>query len=131
MEESTVHGGKKSMPVFYSNTVTAISEVELTLGGIDLTQNGGTTLKIYFQGIAENTADPLYVTINGVAVMNGDPAAAQVVKWTEWSIPLQAFVDKGVDVTNATSIAIGIGDKTSLQPGGTGTVYIDNVGVHP
>ena len=130
MEESIVHGGKKSMPVFYSNTVAAISEVELTLGSIDLTQNGGTTLKIYFQGIAENAADPLYVTINGVAVVNGDPAAAQVVKWTEWSIPLQAFIDKGVDVTNATSIAIGIGNKTSLQPGGAGTMYYDDVGVH-
>jgi len=44
---------------------------------------------------------------------------------------LQAFVDKGVNVTNVTSIAIGIGNKTSLQPGGTGTMYFDDIGVHP
>ena len=131
MEESIVYRGRKSMPVYYNNSVAAISEVDLTLGGIDLTQNGGTTLKIYFRGIAENAADPLYVTINGIAVMHEDPAAAQVVKWTVWNIPLQVFVDKGVDVTNATSIAIGIGNKTSLQPGGSGTIYVDDVGVHP
>ena len=119
------------MPVYFDNSVAAISEVELTLGGIDLTQNGGTTLKVYFNGIVDNAADPLYVTLNGVAVMHDDPAAAQKTKWTEWSIPLQAFVDKGVDVTNVNSIAVGIGNKTSLQPGGTGTMYFDDIGVHP
>jgi hypothetical protein len=132
MEETIVHGGGKSMPVVYSNSLpNYYSEVELTLGGIDLTQNGGTTLRIYFQGIAENSADPLYVTLNGIAVEHQDPAAAQIGEWTEWNIPLQAFTDKGVDVTSVNSIAIGIGNKTTPQPGGTGTMYFDNIGVHP
>jgi hypothetical protein len=129
MEESIVYRGRKSMPVYYDNTNLNISEVELDLGGIDLTQNGGTTLKIYFQGIDTNAADPLYVAINGVAIENADPAAAQVVKWTEWDIPLQSFVDQGADVTNATSIAIGIG--SSQQTGGTGTMYFDDISVQP
>jgi hypothetical protein len=132
MEESIIHGGSKSMPVYFDNSVAAISEVDLALGGIDLTQNGGTTLKLFFHGDIGNAADPLYVTLNGgLAVIHEDPAAAQTNKWAEWNIPLQAFVDKGVDVTNVNSIAIGIGNKTSLQPGGTGTMYIDDVGVHP
>ncbi len=129
MEESIVLRGKKSMPVYYDNSILGISEVELDLGGIDLTQNGGTTLRINFNGIAENAADPLYVKINGVAVENTDSAAAQVVKWTQWNIPLQSFVDGGADVTNATSIAIGIG--SSSQAGGTGTMYFDDVSVQP
>ena len=131
VEETIVHRGSKSMPVFFSNAVTAISEVELTLGGMDLTKNGGATLRIYFQGIAGNDADPLYVTLNGIAVEHADPAAAQIEDWTEWNISLQVFVDKGVDVTSVNSIAIGIGNKTTLQPGGTGTMYFDDVGVHP
>ena len=131
MEESIIHGGSKSMPVYFDNSFAAFSEVELTLGGIDLTQNGGTTLKIFFHGDIGNATDPLYVTLNGIAVENEDPAAAQTNKWAEWSIPLQAFVDKGVDVTNVNSIAVGIGNKTSLQPGGTGTMYFDDIGVHP
>jgi len=130
MEVTIVHGGRKSMPVYFSNAVAAYSEVDLTLSGVDLTENGGTTLRIYFNGIADNAADPLYVAINGIAVVHEDPAAAQRIKWTEWNIPLQAFVDKGVDVTNATLITIGIGNKTSLQPGGAGTMYFDDIGVH-
>jgi len=132
MEESIIHGGSKSMPVYFDNSVAAISEVDLALGGIDLTQNGGTTLKLFFHGDIGNDADPLYVTLNGgLPVIHEDPAAAQTNKWAEWNIPLQAFVDKGVDVTNVNSIAIGIGNKTSLQPGGTGTMYFDDIGVHP
>jgi len=129
MEESIVHGGNKSMPILFNNTVAAISEVELDLGGIDLTQNGGTTLKLFLYGLAANDADPIYVAINGVAVENEDPAAVQVVKWVEWTIPLQAFIDGGADVTNATSIKIGIG--STQQAGGTGTVYIDDISVQP
>ena len=132
MEETIVHGGRKSMPVYCDNSVTAISEVTLTLDGIDLTQNGGATLRIYFRGIAENAADPLYVTLNGgLPVIHEDPAAAQIGAWMPWDIPLQSFVDKGADVTNATSITLGIGDKIGLQPGGTGTMYFDDIGVHP
>ena len=132
MEETIVHGGRKSMPVYCDNSVTAISEVTLTLDGIDLTQNGGATLRIYFRGIADNTADPLYVTLNGgLPVIHEDPAAAQIGAWIPWDIPLQSFVDKGADVTNATSITLGIGDKIGLQPGGTGTMYFDDIGVHP
>ena len=131
MEESIVYRGRKSMPVYYNNSIAAISEVELALDGIDLTQNGGSVLRIYFQGIAENAADPLYAAINGIVVENEDPAAAQVDKWTEWNIPLQEFIDQGADVTNATSITIGIGDKITMQTGGTGTMYFDDIGVHP
>jgi hypothetical protein len=131
MEETIVHGGSKSMPVAFDNSVAMYSEVTLTLGGMDLTENGGTTLRIYFRGVEDNAADPLYVALNGgIPVINEDPAAAQVGIWMPWNIPLQTFVDKGVDVTNVTSITIGIGNKTSMQPGGTGTMYFDDIGVH-
>jgi hypothetical protein len=135
MEENIIHGGSKSLPVAYDNNkqgAAKYSEVELTLGGIDLTENGGATLKIYFRGIAENAADPLYVSLNGgLPVVNDDPAAAQIGVWMSWDIPLQAFVDKGADVTNVTSIALGIGTKgNTTTPGGTGTMYFDDIGVH-
>jgi len=130
-EETIVHGGSKSMPVVYDNSVKMFSEVDLTLGGTDLTENGGTTLTIWFRGIAENAADRLYVALNGTAVvMNENPAAAQIGIWTEWNIPLQTFADKGVDLTNVNSIALGVGNKTSPQAGGAGTMYFDDIGVH-
>ena len=132
MEETIVHGGRKSLPVVYDNSVIGFSEVELTLGGIDLTQNGGATLRIFFRGIPENAADPLYIALNGgLPVVHEDPAAAQIGAWMPWDIPLQTFVDMGADVTNATSIAVGIGNKASQEVGGTGTMYYDDIGVHP
>jgi hypothetical protein len=132
MEETIVHGGSKSMPVAYDNTVAAYSEVERALGGIDLTENGGTTLRIYFRGVTDNAADPLYVALNdGIPVVNEDPAAAQIGAWMPWDISLQTFVDKGVDVTNVTSITLGIGNKTSMQHGGKGKMYFDDIGVLP
>ncbi|MFC1794939.1 hypothetical protein ACFL3Q_15295, partial [Planctomycetota bacterium] len=132
MEETIVNGGRKSLPVFYDNSVAAISEVTLTLDGIDLTQNGGATLRIYFRGVPDNAADPLYVTLNGsLPVIHEDSAAAQISAWQPWDIPLQSFVDKGATVTNATSITLGVGDKIGMQAGGTGTMYYDDVVVLP
>ena len=51
------------------------------------------------------------------------------MKWTEWDIPLQEFIDKGADVTNATSITIGIGSTATVQASGEGTMYFDDIGV--
>ena len=131
MEETIVHGGRKSMPVVFDNSTLKYSEVTLTLDGIDLTENGGATLRIHFRGIAENAADPLYVALNGgIPVLHEDPAAAQIGAWMPWDIALQKFIDNGVDVTNVTSITLGIGSKTSPQAGGTGTIYYDDIGVH-
>jgi hypothetical protein len=119
------------MPVVFDNSTLKYSEVTLTLDGIDLTENGGATLRIHFRGIAENAADPLYVALNGgIPVLHEDPAAAQIGAWMPWDIALQKFIDNGVDVTNVTSITLGIGSKTSPQAGGTGTIYYDDIGVH-
>jgi hypothetical protein len=32
-----------------------------------------------------------------------------------------------VDLANVNAIAIGFGDKNNLQPGGSGTVYFDDI----
>jgi hypothetical protein len=50
--------------------------------------------------------------------------------WTEWIIDLQAFADQGVDLTNVNTIALGLGDKNNPQPGGTGTMYFDDIVLH-
>ncbi|MFH1718232.1 MAG: LamG-like jellyroll fold domain-containing protein [Planctomycetota bacterium] len=134
-EETIVHGGRQAMPLYYDNTGVAgklaYSEVELTLGGRDLTENGGTTLTIWFRGIADNGADPVYVALNGNAIVTADdPAASQIGAYVKWQIPLQQFADLGVDLTNVGTIAVGTGNKSNPQPGGSGTMYFDDIGVH-
>ncbi|MFC1637356.1 hypothetical protein ACFL5Z_21255, partial [Planctomycetota bacterium] len=84
-------------------------------------------------GIASNAAEPLYVAISNAGgspavVANGDPAAAQIDTWTEWHIPLQAFADQGINLSNVDKIAIGLGSKAGMAaPGGSGTMYIDDI----
>jgi hypothetical protein len=127
-ERIIVHGGKQSMPLYYDNSVTH-SEAELTLDyPRDWTEGGVNTLTIWFYGDPDNAAETLYVALNGTAVVTHDnPDAAQIATWTEWIIDLQAFADQGVDLTNVNTIALGLGDKNNPQPGGTGTMYFDDI----
>jgi hypothetical protein len=84
-------------------------------------------------GIASNDAEPLYVAVSNSAgapavVYHDDPAAAQIDVWTEWVIPLQAFADQGINLTNIDRFAIGLGTKGNMTtPGGSGKMYFDDV----
>ena len=87
--------------------------------------------------ILSNDPEPMYVAI---ANSTGEPGvvyhddanmlkAATTDVWTKWVIPLQKFADQGVNLTDVDSISIGLGDKNNLQAGGSGTVFIDDIGV--
>jgi len=79
-------------------------------------------------GITSNDAEPMYVVLNGSAVVTHDNLdAAQIGEWTEWTIDLQAFVDQGVNLTNVNTIAIGLGNKKNPVTGGSGTMYFDDI----
>jgi len=45
----------------------------------------------------------------------------------QWRVPLQAFADQGINLSNVDKIAIGLGSKGGVAAGGTGTVYIDGI----
>jgi len=131
-EETIVHRGRQSMPLFYDNNMQGkftYSEAELTLTyPRDWTENNVNTLTIWFRGISDNAAETLYVALNGNAVVfHGNPNAALLDTWTEWNIDLQAFADQGVNVANVNTIAIGFGDKKNPQPGGSGSAYFDDI----
>jgi hypothetical protein len=84
-------------------------------------------------GIITNDAEPLYVAVSNTAgtpavVINDDPAAATIDTWTEWVIPLQAFADQGINLTNVDRIAIGLGTKGNItMPGGSGKMLFDDI----
>jgi hypothetical protein len=128
-EETIVHRGNQSMPVFYDNSVLMYSEVEKMLTyPRDWTENGVSTLSIWFRGISDNAAETLYVALNGSAVVSHDnPNAAQIDRWTEWTIDLQAFADQGVNLANVNTIALGLGNRNNPQVGGSGTMYFDDI----
>jgi hypothetical protein len=84
-------------------------------------------------GITSNAAEPLYVAVSNSAgtpavVVHDDPAAATIDTWTEWVIPLQAFADQGVVLTNVDRIAVGLGTQGNMTiPGGSGKMYFDDI----
>ncbi len=135
-EETIVHGGNQSMPVFYDNNKQGFlkySEAELTLTyPRDWTENGVSTLTIWFRGDSANAAETLYVALNGSAIVTNDnPDATQVTTWTEWTIDLQSFADQGVNLANVNTISLGLGNKNNPLAGGSGTMYFDDIHLYP
>jgi hypothetical protein len=131
-EQTIVHGGSQSIPLYYDNSV-GYSEATLTLTyPRDWTENGVTTLTIWFRGDAANASETLYVALNGnTIVTNDNPNAAQVGEWTQWNIDLQAFADQGVNMANVNTIALGLGNRNSPVAGGSGTMYFDDIRLYP
>ena len=84
-------------------------------------------------GISSNAAEPLYVAVSNSAgspavVVNDDPAAATTNTWTEWIIPLQAFADQGITLTNVDRIAVGLGTRGNTAiAGGSGKMFFDDI----
>jgi hypothetical protein len=75
----------------------------------------------------------LYVAVSNAAgdpavVVHDDANAATTDVWTEWVVPLQAFADHGIALTNVDRIAIGLGTRgNTTTPGGAGKMYIDDI----
>jgi hypothetical protein len=120
-EQTIVHSGSQSMPLFYDNTAgAAYSEAELTLSPPqDWTKAGAATLVLYFYGNPGNTGQ-LYVKINGSKVVyDGDTADIAKPRWKQWNID---FASLGAGLQNVTKLAIGIDGN-----GASGTLYVDDI----
>ncbi|MHC4226205.1 MAG: LamG domain-containing protein [Planctomycetota bacterium] len=125
-EQTIVHGGAQSMIYRYDNA-NKTSEATMTLVyPRDWTEEGVTKLSLWFRGASGNSAERMFIALNGTAVVyHDDPAATQITGWNEWIIDLTAF---GVDLTNVNTITIGFGTKGSpAADGGTGTMYFDDI----
>ena len=127
-EQTIVHGGLQSMPMAYDNAVGK-SEATLTLtSNRDWTKEGIGVLSLWFYGDASNAAEPMYVALNGSAVVTNDnPNAAQIGTWTQWAIDLTRFADQGVNLANVNTITLGFGNRTNPVAGGTGMVFFDDI----
>jgi hypothetical protein len=126
-ETGIVHGGDQSMPLYYDNNFM-YSEATMTLTQRDWTEEGVGVLSLWFRGNSDNAAERMYVALNGSAVVyHGNPDAALIAAWTEWTIDLQEFAAQGVNLANVNTISIGFGDKNNLQAGGSGMVLFDDI----
>jgi len=129
LEDTTVHEGSWSLPLFYDNSV-GISEVTRTFTSAmsDWTRQNVAILTLFYSGDAANAAEPMYVALNGDAVVTNDNTnAALITEWIRWDILLQEFVDQGVNLTSVNSMTIGFGNKANPTAGGEGHVFFDDI----
>src|SRR5690606_24929653 len=80
-----------------------------------------------------NSAEPLYLTVKDTGgrsktVVTSDAAASARMGWQRWIIPLSGLTASGLKATAVDSVVVGVGNRTSPSAGGTGTVYIDDLG---
>ena len=136
-ERTIVHGGLQSMPVSYNNAGTAKnSEASLPLTSLrDWTVQGVTALSLWYSAEAGNAAERMYVAISNrtgapAVVYNNALQPTTIDVWRRWSIPLQAFADQGINLKDVDKLAIGFGTKGGTAPGGTGKMYIDDIGLY-
>jgi len=124
-EQTIVHGGEQSIPLFYNNNFK-YSEAKRTLSPPqDWTKNGVKALLLSFYGDPNNAVEQMYVKVNGSKVVyDGDPADIKQASWTRWNIDLASF---GTDLANVTTLAIGFGDEANPAAGGSGVVYFDDI----
>jgi hypothetical protein len=132
-ERTIVHGGEQSMPLAYDNSASPFySEAERTFERAqDWTIGGADRLRLWFRGDAKNAPQTLYVTLEDSAghtatVCGTDPDAVVTTTWQEWQIPLSEF--GGINLVKVEKMTLGVGNRTSPAAGGTGIVYIDDVG---
>jgi hypothetical protein len=124
------------MPVYMGLALTS-HEAELTceakFSNVSITGTGvgaqWTDLDI---GILSNDAEPMYVTVGDgsgttATVYHNNLAATQIDTWTEWTIPLTNLSNAGVVLTDVSNLAIGFGDKSNPQLGGSGLMYFDDI----
>ena len=106
---------------------------QAVFSNVTITGSAGTQWAHQDIGIASNAAEPLYVALsnsagNPAVMVHDNPAAATIGTWTQWIIPLQAFADQGINLTNVDRIAIGVGSKGNMTAaGGSGKMYFDDI----
>ena len=131
-EETIVHNGNKSMPITYDNAVGKSEATYVLTSNRDWTVNGVNTLTIWYRGDSANAAESMYIVLNDSAVVTNDnPDAAKRGSWTQWNINLTLFADQGVNLTNVTSITLGLGNRTNPTAGGSGMLYFDDIRLYP
>jgi hypothetical protein len=125
METVTVYDGSQSAPLYYDNTTTTYSEITANVAnlqvGPDWTKYGIKGLTLRFYGDPNNTAQQLYVKINGTKIpYDGDAENLKDAIWHMWYVDLTSL-----NVSNITTLTIGLERIGAI--GGQGTILLDGI----
>ena len=124
-EQTIVHGGGHSMPLFYENAGgAAVSEATRSFETPqDWTDYSIKGLTLWFYGDAANTATQMYVKVNGSRVdYDGAADSLRQTQWQVWYIDLAGLA--GANLSGVTELTIGL-------EGGEGFLLIDDIALSP
>ena len=114
-------------PPFYSETALSYETAQNWIA------SGVKALQLYFCGNKDNAAEQMYVVlgdgnVNSV-VTHHDINSPMLNFWQVWNIDLREFND--VNLANIKNFCLGFGDRDNPQAAGSGTVYFDDIMIHP
>jgi len=125
-EETIVNGGDQSMPIYYDNDKQGYANYSETTRTFETPQdwaaNGVTTLTLFFHGWFLNEGN-MYIKINDTKIPYVGPGDnLKNEQWIQMYIDLADVAALGADLTNVTSLTIGIeGDNAA------GRLYVDDI----
>ncbi len=148
-ETAIVHSGGKSLPMYYDNsgrpdypteddygTRLMYSEVTLPFDppanwtkqtGLDT--NG---LVLWYRGLEDNAPETVSVVIvdssGKSAVVPGSPDMLHSTQWKPWHIDLSELTAE-INLARISSLSIRIGAAQGTAPGGSGLLYLDDIGL--
>ncbi len=101
---------------------------------LSTTGNVGGTWQTAEIGVAQpvgNSSEGLYVAVEDSSgsikvVKHPNPAATAMTGWNQWQIPFDDL--SGVNLSRIMKMYIGVGDRNTPTAGGTGMVFIDDIG---
>ncbi|UCG56029.1 MAG: LamG domain-containing protein [Phycisphaerales bacterium] len=134
-EQTIVHGGGQSMPFEWNNTAFPFyseTEREFTVAQ-DFTRRGVKALSLWFYGDPCNVPATLYVGLEDSAGARKDiPETNENLvlrnDWQEVNVDLSKFTP--VNLMSVRKIYIGVGSRVSPMAGGTGNLFIDDIGLY-
>jgi hypothetical protein len=138
IEQGIVRSCRQSMSFHYHYDATWFSEVVRTFATPqDWARPQAEVLQMLVRGTGGNTAQGglMYVTLGDGRVAQsvpymGDLSVLADPRWTAWRLALADFDQ--IDLAHVTSMAIGLRPATtSPQDRGVGTIYIDDITLHP
>jgi len=116
----TSHSTAMTTSAEFSNiTTTSSVSGSWQVAGIGATQPVG------------NSSESVYVAVedaNGsiTVVKHPSPAATTRTGWNQWQIPFSDLT--GVNLSRVRKMYIGVGDRNAPSAGGTGVIYVDDIG---
>lgn len=132
------HEQNKSLLFDYNNTGAAskpcFSEISCSQLYSDWTIASIAAIDIWYKGNSANSPEKMYVVLEDsqghlAQVVNADPNAAKNSDWSVWRIALSDFAS--LNLAAIEKFYFGFGDRNNPQAGGVGSIYIDDIQLHP